>query len=214
VTVAEALEHDTPAAATPGRRTSRRLGAFAWTAIVALIALAGSIVALVFDLWPSLKPDPRTTLGAQLSVFTVEPDVSYGDYLSRISFSDPKLHDRLLRNYCGPSRTCGGLSLPGQEIYVRMTVEGFKRRSVLMLAAVYDAASQTPVQGAGLSPVSQEVLDSPSDSAVVPVWTPCPINRTGRIFVRIELYHKGDEVLLAVADSQRFRPVCRLPGSP
>jgi hypothetical protein len=213
VTVATALEDDRQSEEKVGRRRPLRLGALAWTSIVALVALAGSVVALVFDLRPDLKPDPRTTLGAQLSVFTVEPGVSLGEYFSRLSITNPKAQTRLVRGVCGSSLNCSTLSLPGEEVYVRTTVGGFKRRSVVMLASLYDAASQTPVEGASDTPVAQESLGAPSDSTVVPVWTPCPINRPGRFFVRIELYHKGDGVLLAVADSRPFPARCRLPNS-
>jgi hypothetical protein len=195
------------AAADEGGRKSRRLGAFAWTAIVAATALGSSLVALVFELWPGLKPDPRTKLGADVSVFAVDPRVSYGAFLQRLSFSDADLRSRISAA-CGTPKPCGRLNLPGEEAYVQTTVEGFKRRSVALRLSLYNAASQTRVAGASDVDVAKERLAAPSDQSVIPVWIVCPPKRGGRYFIRVELYHSGDHVLLAVADSRRFSANC------
>ena len=187
---------------------SRKLGVLAWTAIVACVALASSVAALVFELWPGLRPDPRTRLGADVAVFTVDPNVTFEDHLGRISFTKAQLNERL-EKACKSAKSCGLLKLHGDEVYVRTTVEGFKRRSISMRIALYSATSRTRVEGASDVDVATEKLSSPSDRAVVPVWTPCPPAEGKRYFVRVELYHRGDDLLLAVADSKPFKARCR-----
>jgi hypothetical protein len=186
---------------------SRRLSGLAWTALVAIVALTSSLITLIFELWPGLRPDPRTTLGADVSVFAIDPGVTYGAYLQRLSFS-PSDFDGRLAAACGQSRRCGRLKLRGEEVYVRTIVDGFKRRSISMRLSLYNAATHTRVQGASDVDVANERLSSPSDRAVVPVWLICPPDASGRYFVRVELYHRGDDVLLAVGDSTPFRTHC------
>ena len=68
----------------------RRWGALAWTAIVAVVALASSLAGLLFELRPDLKRDPRSTLGADVSIFSVDPGVTYREYLEDFAFSDQR----------------------------------------------------------------------------------------------------------------------------
>jgi hypothetical protein len=190
-----------------GPTKSRRLSGLAWTALVAVVALTSSLATLIFELWPGLRPDPRVKLGADVSVFAIDPGVTYGVYLERLSFSPSELHTRLAAA-CGSTRRCGRLGLRGEEVYVRTTVDGFKRRSISMRLSLYNAATHTRVQGASNVDVANERLSSPSDRAVVPVWLICPPDVSRRYFVRVELYHRGDDVLLAVGDSRSFRTHC------
>lgn len=185
----------------------RRLGALAWTAVVAVVALASSLASLLFELRPDLKRDPRTRLGADVSVFSVDPGVTYRDYLEDAAIS-PRDLAKSLRNACDGRRNCGRLSIPGERIYVRTNVEGFKSKSVSMRLSLYDAATKIRIPGASNVDVAQQKLESPSDRAVVPVWLVCPPDTSRRFFVRVELYHSGDGILLAVGDSARFRARC------
>ena len=68
----------------------------------------------------------------------------------------------------------GSLSIPGERIYVRTKVEGFKSRSISMRLSLYDAATKRRFPGASNVDVAQQKLDSPSDRSVVPVWLVCP----------------------------------------
>jgi hypothetical protein len=185
----------------------RRWGALAWTAVVAAVALASSLLTLVFELRPDLKRDPRTTLGADVAIFSVDPGVTYREYLEDAAFSDKDLLRRL-RAACDGRRRCGRLTIPGERIYVRTRVEGFKSRSITMRLSLYDAATKERIPGASNVDVAQQKLDSPSDRSVVPVWLVCPPDASRRYFVRVELYHRGDGILLAVGDSRRFRARC------
>ena len=185
----------------------RRWGALAWTAVVAAVALASSLLTLVFELRPDLKRDPRSTLGADVSIFSVDPGVTYREYLEDAAFSDEDMLRRV-RAACDGRRNCGRLAIPGERIYVRTRVEGFKSRSISMRLSLYDAATKERIPGASNVDVAQQKLDSPSDRSVVPVWLVCPPDASRRYFVRVELYHRGDGILLAVGDSSRFRPRC------
>jgi hypothetical protein len=188
----------------------RRLGRFTWTAIVAVIAMASSLTALTYELFPGIKPDPRTSLGANVSVFAVEPGLSQDQYLQRLASSDNDL-GKLERDACKGAARCGALDLPGEQVYVQTDVEGFKRKDVLMRASLYNA--RTRVREQNLTQiVARESLQSPSDRAVVPIWMPCPDDNSNAYFVRIELFHQGDHVLLAVNDSKPFPGRCRTTG--
>jgi hypothetical protein len=184
----------------------RKLGALGWTVLVALVAMASSLVALVFTLWPGLRPDPRDRLGAEVSVFAVDPNVSYREWISaRSSFSGDEAVERLQE---ARVQTPGLLRVRGEVAYVRMQVEGFKRRSVAMRVSLYDGGTNRRVEGASNIEVGSQQLEAPSDRAVVPVWLPCPPVPGRKYFVRVELYHAGDNVLLAVADSRPFTSRC------
>jgi hypothetical protein len=183
------------------------VGALAWTAVVAGVALASSLVSLLFELRPDLKRDPRSRLGADVSIFSVDPGVTYREYLEDAAFSAKDLRRRL-RAACDGRSTCGRLTIPGERIYVRTSVEGFKSRSISMRLSLYDAATKRRIPGASNVDVAQQKLDSPSDRSVVPVWLVCPPDAARRFFVRVELYHRGDGILLAVGDSGRFRARC------
>ena len=197
----------TAAERSEGARRPRRLGALAWTAVVAVVALVSSLTGIVFDLWPELRPDPRTRLAGDVSIFAVDPGVTYGEYLERTSFSDEDRRRRIAL-VCNGRQMCGQLSLRGEQVYIETTVEGFKRRAVVLRLSLYVAATQRRVAGVSDVEVARERLDAPSDRAVVPVWLICPPARSAKSFVRVELYHRGDDVLLAVADSKPFTADC------
>jgi len=119
----------------PPARRAFGWGKAAWALIVAVIALAGSASSLLFAFLPQLKPDPRDSVAAQLSVFAIDPDVSLGDYVVRaygsLAAAPPAL--RIPR---------GERSFPGELVYVRTRVDGFKHRRVRLVASTYDAATQ------------------------------------------------------------------------
>lgn len=185
----------------------RRLGATAWTAIVAVVALGSSLASLLFDVRPDLKRDPRTRLAAEVSVFAIDPAVTYGQYLEDAAFSAKDLRESK-RAACGGKPTCVALAIPGQRVYVRSNIEGFKSRSVSMRLSLYDVQSKTRIEGASKVAIAQEKLESPSSQSVVPAWLICPPDANGRFFVRVEVYYRASRTLLAVGDSKRFRPLC------
>jgi hypothetical protein len=133
--------------------------------------------------------------------------VTYGQHLRDLSFSGDDLRARL-RSACGPSGRCGRLQIPGERIYVRALIEGFKSREISMRLSLYGARTRTRIPEINNVDVASQQLDAPSDRSVVPVWLVCPPDPTRRYFVRVELYHHGDSALLAVGDSRHFTPRC------
>jgi hypothetical protein len=186
----------------PPARRAFGWGKAAWALIVAVIALAGSASSLLFAFLPQLKPDPRDSVAAQLSVFAIDPDVSLGDYVVRaygsLAAAPPAL--RIPR---------GERSFPGDLVYVRTRVDGFKHRRVRLVASIYDAATQRrfPLGPGGtqseavLSARTVE-LDTPSTSTVQLFWIES-LRGEPPAFVRIEMYDGAR--MLAVADSPVIR---------
>jgi len=178
--------------------------------LTAMIALISGGLALLFQLRPDIIPDPRTHLGASTSVFAVDSDVTLGSFLKRrkaiVSAAEYK---REKQGYLKQARAASGgpsnkiFMTPGEDVFVRLLVEGFKARSITMLASMYDAQTGRRVPQVDNVPVFAERLDSPSDRSVVEFWLPAPPASTRSYFIRIAVYHRNDGVLLAVADSDR-----------
>jgi hypothetical protein len=119
----------------------RQLGTVGYALAASVLALVASVTSVVFTLWPGLKPDPRERLGADVSVFDVEPSVTYGAWLQRTSATEEEVRrrqDRYIRRAglpgerADPATRRGLLNVKGNVAYVRVTIEGFKRRSVVI----------------------------------------------------------------------------------
>lgn len=193
-------------AAAPDAKKARvpRLGKAAWAMIVALVALAGSLSSLVFTFLPQLKPDPRDSVAAQLSVFAIDPDVTLGDYLQQA--------------YGSVAAAPKGLQVPRQElgfkgdmVYVRTRVDGFKHRRIRLFAELYVASTQrrvfhipSLVHLSALTAFDARTveLDTPSTSTVQLFWI-LDLADEPPTFVRIVMYDKTR--LLAVTDSPVIR---------
>jgi hypothetical protein len=197
-----------------GSGSERRLGAAGYAIVAAALALVSSLVSIVFTLWPELRPDPRERLSAEVSVFDVEPAVTYGAWLRRTSASTVEYRKRE-EAYIGRAGIPGEpvdittrrrlLRVQGNVVYVRVTIEGFKRRSVGMRWSMYDARSHRRVPQGDFQDVraGDVDLDAPSDRIVVQLWVPlAPVEQD--VFLRIELLSRAG-ALLAVGDSERFR---------
>lgn len=170
--------------------------------LTALIALASGGLALVFQLRPNLTPDPRTHLGATATVFAVDSGVSLKGFLARrqaIVTSEELASER--REY---TKEAGSsvLTLPGEDVFVQLTVQGFKSRSIGLLASMYDAKTGRRLGQLDNVRVFSERLNSPSDQSVVEFWLPAPPVTTRTYFVRVAVYHRDDGVLLGIADSK------------
>ena len=198
----------------PDSRLSHFRSAFTMsgTMLTALLALASGGVALFFQLRPDFAPDPRTHLGAAATVFAVDRNVSLGQFLARrkaiVSPQELRSERSAYLTEAGASSGQDAKALfafPGEDIFVQLNVEGFKSRSVAMLASMYDAKTRRRLRELDTVPVFSERLSSPSDRSVVEFWLPAPPVTTRSYFVRIEVYHRGDGVLLAIADSRRIR---------
>ena len=58
------------------------------------LALASSIVALMFTLFPGLKPDPGEKFAAEVSIFAIDRHVSLRDYLQRTNSTPQEIERR------------------------------------------------------------------------------------------------------------------------
>jgi hypothetical protein len=182
---------------------------------VGVVAVISSALAVAFALWPALKPDPRDRLGADLGVFAVETRVAQDDWIHRVSATRDGYGD--LRADTLRDASIGGETLPADQerdllrqrgtlFYVRMTIEGFKRRNVTLRWSLYSARTRRRLREPGLQdvPVAGVRLEAPTDRSFLQVWVP-PVASGGACFARFELVtHEG--TLLAVADSPRFTP--------
>jgi hypothetical protein len=198
-------------------RKPRRLARFASTfsssraLLAALLALVSGAVALTFQLRPDLLPDPRSHLGATASVFAVDSGVNLKTFLARrAAFVTPDELAAERRRYLAqtgaqPKDAAAVLTLPGEDVFVRLNVEGFKSRSIGMLASMYDGKTRRRLRELDQVPVFAEELNSPSDRSVVEFWLPAPPVTSRTYFVRVEVFHRGDGVLLAIADSPSIR---------
>jgi hypothetical protein len=79
--------------------------AVATGAVAAIVALSSGVAALIFGLWPDLRPDPPPEqLSASIGKLAVEPSVSFGEYLARIGALDEyrRLRTELVRSVVTP----------------------------------------------------------------------------------------------------------------
>ena len=194
---ASAVDSREPSPPIKGRAGVAGLGKTAWALIVALVALAASASSLVFTFLPQLKPDPRDSVAAQLSIFAIEPGVTIGEYLRRA--------------YGSVTAEPNGVRIPPEErgflgelVYARVRVDGYKHRRVQLTAEIYDASTQQRVEiPNGVSSttalaVRTVELDTPSTSTVQLFWI-LNLAGNGPAFVRIEMSDANR--MLAVADS-------------
>jgi hypothetical protein len=197
----------------PEPKRIRRFSGATLALFTALLALASAGVGLVFDLKPELRPDPRTTLRAELSVFAVEQQVPVDDWLHRVTTNQKAYRARRARflrdafeDVPKPSAqdVRAQLAVTGELFYVRTEINGFKRRSLRLRWSMYGARSQRRLATEGLQNVTGAELvgAAPSDASVSLVWTPA-VPAQGLCFARFELIEPAGAVL-AVADSQRF----------
>jgi hypothetical protein len=188
----------------------RQAFAMSGTMLTALVALISGALALFFTIRPDLTPDPRTHLGASASIFAVDDGVTLGSFLERrhAIVSDEeyaKEKQAYIRQASAGAGDANGstvLTLPGEDVFVNATIQGFKSRSVAMLASMYDADRHTRVRELSDVPVFQQHVEAPSDQSVVEFWLPAPPVNVKRYFVRVQVYHRGDGVLLGIADSR------------
>ena len=174
--------------------------------LTAVVALTSGALALFFQLRPDLTPDPRTNLGATAKVFAVDSGVSLRTFLERRGaiVSSSELADER-RSYIEQAGGESILTLPGEDIFVELEVLGFKSRSIGLIASMYNAKTGRRLRQLSDMPVFTERLNSPSDHSVVEFWMPAPPVSIRTYFVRVEVYHRGDGVLLGITDSKPVR---------
>jgi hypothetical protein len=173
----------------------------AGTAITAVVALIASTVSLLYQLVPALKPDPREHVGADVSIYRIEPHLTLAEWVTR-AFTGKKRkklrHD--LFDVAGNSRT-----FPGEGVYVKTTVDGYKHREVSLKVTLYDARTEEPYNfdlPASLNRLRID-LDAPSRRSVQLLWIPDLTQEPRQFFIQVELSDKNG--VLALDDSPTLR---------
>jgi hypothetical protein len=168
--------------------------------VLATVALAGSIVTLLFTLVPDLKPDPHEKVGAAVDIVAVERNVSVRQWLHRAFPGDV---DGAAEKLFGKHPVVPGYH--GEVVYVRVQVDGFKHGHVFLAVRLYDARTQsvvelpsTPIDPARFATLSSRKIDAPSRSSIQVLFLP-NLAGTPHYFLRAELYETGG--VLALADS-------------
>jgi hypothetical protein len=169
-----------------------------FTTICALVALFASAIGLFWDFLPQYRPDPLDTVGADVSIFSVEPGVRLVDWLRRTHGAD---FAPAAREIFGRRPSASELRQPGELLYVRTQVDGHKHRDVSLRYRLYDGASHKPVElplPQSLAKVQRIRLEAPSQRSVQLLWTP-DLREEDGAFIRVEL--TSEHGLLAVTDS-------------
>ncbi len=175
-----------PAQQTPpdGRHSTGGLTR-AMATLIAALAAAPGVLALCFQLWPVLRPDPRDQLAAELTALTVDRDVALRDFLAR-SGTAARGVDRI------------SLRGRGYVVYLKVQIRGRKRHDLKLRESVYRVSTGHRVSGSSDVLSSYFKADTPNDQWIQPVFVPIPYVR-GEIFVRFEL--KDGATVLAFADT-------------
>jgi len=167
--------------------TSSRAIGVTGTAIIALVAsavaLVASTVALAFSLWPSLAPDPQSTLSASLKVETLEPGVTLDRFLAQVGEDPHRLKPSV--------RKARGL-----VAYVRIRIEGRKHGTLQLHQIRYDARTGRRLPDQDRTEDSSVGADTPNDQWIHRVFILEP-PYDYPVFVRLELYD-GDVMLTYV----------------
>jgi hypothetical protein len=185
----------------PRRDRTHWPGALVVTAATAVLALASGVTGLVFDLWPSLRPDPRTQLGSEAAVVAIDRYVTRDEYLRR-RFPGAAAYRRARRREVERAQgQVGGMGIAGELAYVSVTVHGFKGRRVNVSYSIYDARRQ--VRRTPAHTEARWTGDAPNDQFMDEIWLEPVFGGRERYFVRVEV-RGPNGVLLTLADSRPF----------
>jgi hypothetical protein len=170
-------------------------------------ALAGTatfivtILGAVFLVVPSWRPLSRDKIQASLTVPAVESKLSTRGWAHR-QFPGRGRADEELRRAIGAKPTANQLNASGTVVYVRLQVDGFKRRAIRLRARLYYADTKQPANNGVKQayPTNNLKIDAPSRSSVQLLFLKDLSDLPGeKYFVRVEAYDGGG--ILAYADS-------------
>lgn len=160
--------------------------------IAAAVAFVGTLLGVVFVLWPSLKPEsPSQTESVTLEKPTLDRKVTFGQYLDRIELSRaPYERDKLARR--------------GVLVEFDFVITGYRDKEL-------------PVRWQLIDAESGDQLDQSRDVALIPevtnqqgtwhVWVPTPRGRSRRLFVQIQLYDRPGGVPLGRLRTRSFASI-------
>ena len=193
--------------ATHLRAVPKRLGPFGTT----LVAIATGAVALVYTVAPELRPDPRDTLAAEVEIVAVERVISRDEWRNRVAVGDRAKYLKILREDnlatgFPAGDPCGIGTLLGHMVSVATEAKGYKRRELILKAAVFDARTQRIIPGEYDELLARFPIDAPTAKSVQRVFMQDVGGQAKRILIRVEISDPEGN-LLGVADSKPFAPV-------
>jgi len=188
----------------PAPRGWRRLAGEGRTFLTAMIALVTAAIALLYQLVPALKPDPRERVGAAVEIFAVEPAVQLGQWLQDAFPEDVDAATERVLGTRTPEPNELTLTLTGTVVYVRTEVDGYKHRAIAIRVRLYVARSQRRAPTPFAAPyreTSGARIDSPNRRSVQLLFLPDLRAEPTPEFLRVELIDAQSGSMLAVADS-------------
>jgi len=175
------------------------------------VALVTGVCALIFTLWPNIKPFEVTTKRASVHVSTVDRGVTRDQWRWRESLGDAKRHAALVSADAKTLKmpepeACTALGAESGYVAVVTTrAEGFKRKSPIVRAWLYSYPLRQRVEkteNEEFRELAKVPIDAPTAESVEEIWAYDPGAST-RYYIRVRLYDGGGQ-LLAVDDSGPF----------
>jgi hypothetical protein len=173
----------------------------------AFIAFVTGIVALLFTLFPGLKPFTATELRVAVRIAAVDRQVTLDQWRWRVALGDAKEHARLVsedpvaREF---GDDCGRGTELGFVLFVNTDARGFKRRELTVRAALYNAVTRVRVKDTSqLAVLARVPIDAPTAESVQQVWVWEP-SQGPRLYARVEVYDPENH-LLAFDDTKPFK---------
>lgn len=170
--------------------------------IVAIATGLGAILALIFLVFPRLKPEPPPKeYGATIKVVNVEPGIRLLDEILRQPLTKERAPvGEYIKRY--------GEKTMGAIVFFECTVKGQKDTKYPLRWTLYDATTKTRFENSnyGNEPgwPTADIIQKGSQSQLAgKVWVPYP-KRAGSFFVRLELKDPASYQPLAYADSPAF----------
>lgn len=174
--------------------------------LAALVALVAGASALYFTYHPDQRPFAPTDLSAHVRVDAIERGVTLDQWRWRVSVGDRDTHAELLAQDSAEQEFhdgCGSGAEAGYLLYVDTDAKGFKKHSLSIRAALYDAHRKARIPVADrYASLAKVPVQAPTAESVAEIWLWDPgVHR--RLFARVELYAAHDQ-LIGFADSKPF----------
>jgi hypothetical protein len=175
--------HVPPAA--PPRPLALRLA----KAITALVAFIGGLLAIIFLLWPSLKPEaPSPTRHVALSGLKLERPVTFGAYLERVHQPPGGLEDAVLNER-------------GALASFDFVIEGYKDRPLPLTWQLIEARGGTVLDENRDIRLKSEVT---KDSGTWRLWVPLPKRGRRAVFILVQLFEPRGVIALKTLRTRTF----------
>jgi hypothetical protein len=157
-------------------------------AVTAAVSFAATATALIFGVWPALKPDdPPVTKAATLTNVTLDR-MTFGQYL-----------DRIAQSHAGYRRP--QLERAVAVVGLDFNIKGYRQQHLPLQWRIVDARTGDQLDQSRdlfLTPEARE------DQARWSVWVPVPRGRDRRFFIEVELLDDRGVVPLGQVRSDYF----------